>query len=387
MNHARRAAVALLLLGAAAAPRAEPVPNLRIDPSMTTLSGLSSGGYMAVQLHVAYSSVFKRGVGVVAAGPWFCAEGQLRHATGRCLKREGHEDGTPVDALVATAKRLEGRGAIDALSNLRGSKVYLFSGALDTAVVPPLVDDLARWYRAFDVELEQRKDVKAEHGMVTDDFGNACDQRGGAYIQNCGVDLAGDMLAYFYGPLNPRNDGAPRGRWREVDQSEFIAPGRGMGRTAKLYVPESCDTGQSGGCRLHVVLHGCGQNLDDVGDAYTHRTGYPRWADGNRIVLLFPQTGPEALHSCWDWWGYTGADYATRTGMQVAAIKAMVDRLAGSAADCRRAFNAVHLMAGRALAGWWGAIRARGSGIALCWPWQRSALALATPGHWVAGRC
>jgi poly(3-hydroxybutyrate) depolymerase len=377
----RLAACAVALLVAAAAAHAEPLPNLRIDPSMTTLSGLSSGGYMAVQLHVAYSSVFGRGVGVVAAGPWFCAEGQLRHATGRCLN---HAGGTPVDALAATARRLEGRGAIDVLANLRGSRVYLFSGALDTAVVPPLVDDLARWYRAFGVEAKLLKDVPAEHGMVTDDFGNACAQRGGVYIQNCGVDLAGDLLAHLYGPLNARNDGAPRGAWREVDQFDFIAPGRGMGRTARLYVPTGCE---AGGCRLHVVLHGCGQNLGDVGETYTRRTGYPRWADGNRIVLLFPQTGPEALHSCWDWWGATGADYATRTGVQVAAIKAMVDRLAGAAANCRRAFNAVHLTAGRALAGWWGALRARGSGIALGWPWQRSALAEATPGHWVAGSC
>jgi poly(3-hydroxybutyrate) depolymerase len=380
----RLAARVVALLVAAAAAHAEPLPTARVDPSMTTLSGLSSGGYMAVQLHVAYSSVFRRGVGVVAAGPWFCAEGQLRHATGRCLT---HEGGTPVDALVATARRLEARGAIDPLSNLRGSKVYLFSGARDTAVVPPLPADLARWYTAFGPELKRRSDVPAEHGMVTDDHGNPCDQRGGPYIQNCGFDLAGEMLAHLYGPLAPRNDGAPRGRWRMVDQFEFIAPGRGMAREGLLYVPPGCDVGEAGGCRLHVVLHGCGQNAGDVGEAYTHRTGYPRWADANRIVLLFPQTGAEALHSCWDWWGYTGADYATRTGTQVAAIKGMVDRLAGVAADCRRAFNAVHLTAGRAVAGWWGALRARGSGIALGWPWQRTALAQTTPGHWVRGNC
>ena len=43
------------------------LPVLNIDKSQTTVSGLSSGGYMAVQLHVAFSSVFAKGAGVVAA--------------------------------------------------------------------------------------------------------------------------------------------------------------------------------------------------------------------------------------------------------------------------------------------------------------------------------
>ena len=44
------------------------LPKLKIDQSQITLSGFSSGGYMAVQLHVAYSNTFK-GVGVIAGGP------------------------------------------------------------------------------------------------------------------------------------------------------------------------------------------------------------------------------------------------------------------------------------------------------------------------------
>jgi hypothetical protein len=30
---------------------------------------------------------------------------------------------------------------------------------------------------------------------------------------------------------------------------------------------------------------------------------------------------------CWDWWGYTGQDYATRQGAQIRAVLAMVERL------------------------------------------------------------
>ena len=58
------AAVAALLGGAASA--AVNLPQLNIDTTQTTVSGLSSGGFMAAPLHVAYSATFKKGAGLVA---------------------------------------------------------------------------------------------------------------------------------------------------------------------------------------------------------------------------------------------------------------------------------------------------------------------------------
>ncbi len=66
------AAVAALLSGAAQA--AVNLPQLNIDKTQTTVSGLSSGGFMAAQLHVAYSETFAKGAGIVAGGPFYCAE-------------------------------------------------------------------------------------------------------------------------------------------------------------------------------------------------------------------------------------------------------------------------------------------------------------------------
>jgi len=106
---------------------------------------------------------------------------------------------------------------------------------------------------------------------------------------------------------------------------DLIDKGRGMGRKGWLFVPRDCAEGAR--CRLHVVLHGCGRSVQDIGDLYVRRTGYNRWADSNRIVVLYPQTSPEALNSCWDWWGYNGPDYAQRSGAQARAIAAMVERL------------------------------------------------------------
>lgn len=46
------------------------------DPRTVSVSGLSSGGFMAAQLGVAYSSTFQGGFGVFAGGPFDCARNQ-----------------------------------------------------------------------------------------------------------------------------------------------------------------------------------------------------------------------------------------------------------------------------------------------------------------------
>lgn len=46
------------------------------DPNSISVSGFSSGGFMAAQLGIAYSEVFKVGFGVFAGGPYDCARNQ-----------------------------------------------------------------------------------------------------------------------------------------------------------------------------------------------------------------------------------------------------------------------------------------------------------------------
>ena len=59
----------------------------------------------------------------------------------------------------------------------------------------------------------------------------------------------------------------------------------------------------------------------------------------HNVIVLFPQARassptpfawwlPFNPNGCWDWWGYTGTDYAVKTGVQIKAVIAMVDRLA-----------------------------------------------------------
>ena len=302
------------------------LPQLTIDKTQTTVSGLSSGGFMAVQLHVAYSATFKKGAGVVAGGPFYCAEGSVSNATGRCMASPA---GIPTSTLVSTTNNWASQGLIDPVANLQGSKVYLFSGTLDSAVKPGVMDALKTYYNSFvpAANVVYKKDLAAEHAMVTDDYGSACSVKAAPYINDCNFDLAGAMLQQLYGALNARNNNTlPTGNFVEFNQSQFIS-NHGMATTGWAYIPQACQVGGGATCRLHVVLHGCKQNLNDVQQQYVRNTGYNRWGDSNNIVMLYPQTSLAATNSCWDWWGYDSANYAKKSGPQMAAIKAMVDQV------------------------------------------------------------
>ncbi|AKJ28193.1 PHB depolymerase family esterase [Caldimonas brevitalea] len=342
---------------------ADELPPLGVDRGSVTISGLSSGGYMAVQMLVAHSASIA-GAGLVAAGPYDCAEGQVQHAQGRCLGRGA----IPTARLVAATRRRAAAGLIDPVRHLTRARVYLFSGRLDTAVPTAVTDELQRYLLQWipPRHIRYRKDIDAEHGMVTDDHGNRCDQRGGAYLNNCGFDLAGELLQHLYGGLAPRRVGALQGRLLTFDQTPYLRD-RGFGPTGWLFVPPGCAPGTPA-CRLHVVLHGCGQNPAQIGDAYVRHAGYNRWADTNRIVVLYPQTGDTAPMACWDWWGYTGWHYPVQQGLQITALRSMIERLATRDRRCYSATLWEHLRAGR-VGVVWGRVYARGSQRPLGWFW------------------
>src|SRR5579862_7409382 len=68
------------LLDAGAPPAdAAPLPALTIDLAQTSVSGLSSGAFMAVQFGVAFSSIVV-GIGVFAGGPFGCSQGSATTA-------------------------------------------------------------------------------------------------------------------------------------------------------------------------------------------------------------------------------------------------------------------------------------------------------------------
>ena len=342
----RLAAALLALFLSRQALGAGALAVLNIDPQSISISGLSSGGFMAVQFQVAFSRTVM-GAGVLAGGPYDCAEGEFRTAASTCSCAVALCSDLAAAAVARMTKTTRSRaeaGEIDPTSGLARQRVWAYRGTADTLVRAATMDGLIRYYLQFipPGNVHRESLVGAEHAMPTDSFGNACPYLGAPYINNCRFAAARALLEWIYGPLKP-NAAPPAGRTIEFDQSAFISSPleNGMAETGWIYVPEACANGRP--CRLHVAFHGCKQYQDYTyegrrfGTSFVDHAGYKEAADANDIVVLFPQAtkyvyvgmplwpNPEG---CWDWWGYTNSSYADKDGPQMAAVKRMVDRAA-----------------------------------------------------------
>ena len=335
-------AVALSLALACPVAAAADLPTLdgfNLDVAQTSVSGISSGGYMANQFHVAYSSTVI-GAGILAAGPFYCAKGNVATALTDCTTPTAL-NAPDVDYSVRVTQDYAARAQIDALAYLRDAKVWLFSGSLDATVLPVVVDRLHTYYARFvrPENIVYDKSVAAAHSMVTANYGHPCTYQGDGnrpddiFINDCDYDAAGALLAHIHGPLKQPSH-ALTGTIVAFDQSEFIGDpvGHSMNPTGYAYVPADCDDGAT--CRVHIAFHGCRQQPARIGDRFYTHAGYNRWADTNRMIVLYPQTIHSDLppvynpRGCWDWWGYDDPDYAKQSGRQMRAVKLMLDRLA-----------------------------------------------------------
>ena len=315
---------------ALATPEVTPkLPQLKIDSSQTTVSGLSSGGFMAVQLQIAQSKLF-HGAGVFAGGVFGCSEGDLKKA-GSCMAKP---DTIEVPRFVAAVKDLAVRGLIDSPLNLNGERVFLFQGGADTIVFPAMASKLSEFYSSFMPlsSIRLKLDPHAFHGIPTENEGLECGKPSKNWLLRCGYDGVGEMLGFLYQKLNPPQTPIAS-NLVAFDQTEFADDSAGMHQTGYLYMPTACRTSShESPCRLHVALHGCIQNQDFVGDAFRAHAGYNAWAESNRIVVLYPSTRKTEKNpnACWDWWGYTDRDFDTAKGKQIQAIRKMVERLSGA---------------------------------------------------------
>lgn len=328
-------------------PAEKPIalPALGAKTSDVTVSGISSGAYMAGQFEFAHGAIVS-GAAIIAGGPYGCSESMfastmpitgtpmlnLNKAINGCMLGLLDAWGaTDAKRLAEKTKERAERGDIDPLSNVTDDRVYLFTGQNDRTVVPSVVKAAAAFYKTIGVQPANIKlvsDLPAGHAFVTEDAGAACEISEQPYVVDCNYDQAGDVLRHFYGQLNPRSN-APSGRFITFDQTVFDAGSApdGMEDSGVAYIPKSCD--EAAGCRIHIAFHGCAQNRSSGGETFIRKTGFDRWADNNRLIILFPQVKITAFNpqGCWDWWGYTGAGYLTRNAPQIRAVKAMIDRL------------------------------------------------------------
>lgn len=385
MNRPRFLAGVFALL-ACTAHAGETLRSFNADLNQTTVSGLSAGAFFATQIQVAHSQHIL-GMGSIAGGPYFCAEGSINKAynakqgdagyptyTGQCMG--GNFAGVNAAQMAINEARQEANaGRIDALANLTNSKIFIFGGTLDPTVVPAVVAQNKPFYTGLGVpeaNIRTETTIRDGHAMPLKDrqsIANACGATNAQYgyasvspwMSNCEYDTAGIMLEHFYGALNARVPLAQlRGRIIQFDQTEFTraSGARYMNTEGFMYVPPSCDAGER--CRVHVAFHGCHQVWDkpagdsgaNMGDRFYRYAGYNEWAENNRIIVLYPQaqkTPGVDPRGCFDWWGFeeagnqngpcnnvakttygqcSAASYHTKEGAQVRAVWSMVERVA-----------------------------------------------------------
>lgn len=358
-----RNAISCLLLSAAIGTwqaNASPamLPQMGADTQGTSVSGLSSGAFMAVQYHVAFSAE-TIGAGVVAGGPWNCVNGDssllptLTKALQNCMYLSNGGKVPPTRAFLDLSKRAEKKGEIDPTSNLSKDRVYVFTGIDDKTVKPPVVVGTKELYLAFGVNEQSMQfvqDLPAGHAFITDlpdnEVNDQCEITQSPYINYCEQDdyyQAQALLDHIYQQTNPPSE-SPQGELIAFDQFEFVKDSdlardkSSFSETGYVYVPPSCQQSAEN-CSIHVVFHGCKQGVEysdlqngTFGMKYIEHTGYRRMADTNQLIMLYPQVKARAgsnPNGCWDWWGYTGnhKSFYRKDAVQLQAVNQMVKRL------------------------------------------------------------
>ena len=337
---------------------ANTVPPLNLNTDTITVSGLSSGGYMANQFHMAYSDWVK-GAGIIAAGPYYCGQNDITTALSQCVNKM--ETPVKLDKLNAKAKSWAQSGKIASLDNLKDSKVWLLHGTADTRVMSDVSDLLHTQYTTLvpEAQVTYVNNKPFAHVFPTLENGGSCTTSESPFIGACEYDAAGEMLNFMYDSLTVPDD-TLSGKVYSFNQGELAGDNaKTLGELGFVYVPKSCEAdskasssdganestsestdenNNSNACHVHVSFHGCNQYADAVDDAYVTGTGLNRWADDNSMVVIYPQTKksmfmPLNPQGCWDWWGYTSEDYATREGQQMQAVKSMIEGLSGKGTE------------------------------------------------------
>lgn len=207
--------------------------RLKLDAAHISVSGVSSGGFMAHQFHVAHSKSII-GSGVIAGGPYYCTKGDVMAGMTKCTAFmaegmcQGYEAcnmvayvgpgpapaGQPASPeAMAMAKDLVdatvsfgSRSKIDDPAGMIGDKVVILHGTKDSLLRVGVSDALHQYFPLLYGRLGEPlpegtvvylKELPAPHAVVTDNHAgldpvrgqiNSCDRFGSPFLNVCGMD-------------------------------------------------------------------------------------------------------------------------------------------------------------------------------------------------------
>lgn len=310
-----------------------PVFAYKIKPGSITVSGISSGAHFASQLHLSYSDKID-GAALIAGGPFYCSYLNITKALYNCMEGLGAID---TNDLINYAYYLSITNNISPIDNLSDDKIFILAGKNDKTVVPKITKSNTDFYQGLNIPKDNIKIVDSlniGHAFPTEKYGNTCDTPGSSpFMSACHYDGAGNILNFFYKlkyqKVNQIEKNLVRVSQQPYSSISLLLSSASIAENAYLYVPENCKKGNQ--CKLHISFHGCEMSQSSIGNAYIKNSGFNEWAEANDIIILYPQTIKNYMlgnpHGCWDWWGYTGYNFATKSGIQIILIKKLIEKI------------------------------------------------------------
>lgn len=305
---------ATLVLSCVEASGAQPLPKYSI-------SGISSGGFMAAQMGVIHSDRISA-VGTVAGGVPYCAgdhfpvrynqtlsaglllvrlndtllrspaafvmksvgqylkeliriapENPTYQAVGVCMAQPEltHAQGAdePMNLEFVSAFRKEGLIADPA--NIASQRVFVYHGEKDDVIGVAMQERMREFYERFGVS---RGNLALERGIGSHNFptdrppgpggGIACNAESVPYLASCGNDVAGKILKHSLSRELSRGR-FPRSNLYKISQKTALHTSS-VAEYGYLAASKRC-LEQPGRCGLHVALHGCKMS-DSYDDAF-----------------------------------------------------------------------------------------------------------------------
>jgi hypothetical protein len=273
-------------------------------------------------------------------------------------------------------KDFEKQGLIASTRNISNQRVFIGNGKNDTMVRAEAAAKLEEFYTRLGVRGGSLKVEIGDgaHNFPTDRTDDpdtiGCNEQTVPFIANCGNDLAGKILKHVTDKKLTRGKFQAK-NLRVLSQSRLASGDNDSSRPKSiadygyLYANDTCME-KPETCDLHVALHGCEMaDSFDLGfqnsylafagmtqilgmsetrlltrhpqygtRTFATKAGYSEYAEPaeNHLMVLFPQTFigsdnfPANPFGCWDWYGWTGADYATNRGAETQWLMGFIKR-------------------------------------------------------------
>ncbi len=281
---------------------------------------------------------------------------------------------------LETLKDFEAKGLIQPVHHISKQKILIYQGSLDSVVQPAMADRLAEFYAHVGVPPENVKMVlkPGGHNFPTNKKGlNACTAEKIPYVSSCNYNFAEEILVHTAGitDLQPASGVKNLQNFlKKVSQNRdgFVRP-KSLSEYGYLAASQNCLQAPES-CHLHVALHGC-EMSDDFDPVFDKRfvrsvrlgyiymrtkesswplsplpyieqkkraggglkfalnSGFLDYVEKNNVMVLFPQTAitednyPLNPKGCWDWFGWTGHQYATNQGVEPQWLMAWIQQL------------------------------------------------------------